>query len=106
MLYKVAFASSDGKVVNQHFGKANKFLIFQVKDNEAEYLETRDNKAHFCGCDIDKLVNLIEDCKAVFVTNIGYVALTILKVNGIKAFETPYYINDIIKQILSSSIKI
>lgn len=64
MPYKVAFASSDGKVVNQHFGKAKKFLIFQIGDNGAEYLETRDNKPHFQGCEyheetMEKLVNLI-----------------------------------------------
>jgi hypothetical protein len=29
-LYIIAVASSDGIVVNQHFGHADKFLIFEV----------------------------------------------------------------------------
>lgn len=111
MSYKVAFASRDGKLVDQNFGKVDKFLIFQVGDNGVEYLETRNNKPHFYKCkyheeSIYKLVNLISDCKAVFVTNIGYMALAILKVNGIRAFEAPCYINEIIEQILSSTLKI
>jgi predicted Fe-Mo cluster-binding NifX family protein len=27
---KVAVVSSDGKVINQHFGKASRFLIFEL----------------------------------------------------------------------------
>lgn len=29
---RVAIVSSDGKVINQHFGKASRFLIFEVDD--------------------------------------------------------------------------
>lgn len=111
MAYKIAFASSDGKAVNQHLGRAKKFLIFEIRDNSVEYLETRDSKPHFQVCEyhektMERIVSLISDCKAVFVTNIGYVALAILKVNGIKAFEAPYHINEIIDRILSSNLKI
>ncbi|WP_272942742.1 NifB/NifX family molybdenum-iron cluster-binding protein [Methanobacterium formicicum] len=43
MPIRVAAASSDGKYVNQHFGKADKFLIFDIKDNgEHEFIELRE----------------------------------------------------------------
>ena len=30
MSYKLAIATSDGKFVNQHFGRANQFLIVEL----------------------------------------------------------------------------
>lgn len=40
MSYKIAIATSDGKFVNQHFGRANQFLIVELKgDGSYEVLE-------------------------------------------------------------------
>ncbi|NJD75470.1 MAG: hypothetical protein FIB08_00040 [Candidatus Methanoperedens sp.] len=33
---RVAVVSSDGKVINQHFGKASRFLIFEIGDGKTE----------------------------------------------------------------------
>ncbi|HEY0196185.1 MAG TPA: NifB/NifX family molybdenum-iron cluster-binding protein [Methanobacterium sp.] len=41
MSYKVAVASSDGKFVNQHFGMAQQFLIFEIDDDEYKFMELR-----------------------------------------------------------------
>ena len=30
MSFKIAVSSSDGKVVNRHFGRTEKFLIFEI----------------------------------------------------------------------------
>ncbi len=40
---RMAIASSDGKVVNQHFGRANKFFIIDVnkEDMTFKFIETR-----------------------------------------------------------------
>jgi len=38
MSYEIAVASSDGKVVNQHFGKATNFLIFEVEGDNFKYI--------------------------------------------------------------------
>ncbi|EET87445.1 Dinitrogenase iron-molybdenum cofactor biosynthesis protein [Clostridium carboxidivorans P7] len=111
MNYKVAFVSNDGKNVNENFETSRKLFIFEIKENIAEYLETREsdlcfeerghNEKH-----MKTLLNLISDCKAIFVKNIGYMALVFLKFNGIKAFETDYSISDVIEGILSSSFEI
>ena len=34
MSYKVAVASNDGKFVNEHFGRAEKFMIYEIYDDE------------------------------------------------------------------------
>ena len=39
MSFRVAVANNDGKYVNQHFGKAEQFLIVEVKDDgEFEFI--------------------------------------------------------------------
>jgi len=44
MSIKVAVASNDGKVINQHFGHAQEFLIFDLNDDGTfEFVETREN---------------------------------------------------------------
>ena len=44
MAYKIAFASSDGKVVNQHFGRTKQFLIVEIDGKDYKYIETRVNE--------------------------------------------------------------
>lgn len=111
MAYRVAFASSDGKVINQQFGRVKKYMIFEIDENKAEYVEVRKNKLPSQGFEqtekvINRTVSLISDCKAVFVTAIGYGALAILHEKGIKVFEGQDYIGDIIGKILSSSLEV
>lgn len=74
MPIKVAVASSDGKIVNQHFGKAQKFLIFEINNNsEYEFIELRQTVPR-CGEDPDikyGTINLISDCDILLVSQIG-----------------------------------
>jgi predicted Fe-Mo cluster-binding NifX family protein len=111
MAYKVAFASSDGKVVNQHFGRTKQFLIVEIDNKNYRYVETRVNEP---SCQefqhtedaMSTSIELISDCKAVFVARIGQGALTQVESKGIKGIEAPYFIEDIIDEILNSKINI
>ena len=71
--FKVAVASSDGSL-NQHFGKADKFLIIEINDKgESEFLELR-RTAPRCGGSKDlkeKTSDLISDCKVLLISQIG-----------------------------------
>lgn len=107
MKYKVAFASSDGKMVNQHFGKAKAFHIVEVDEEKKEYqyLETRENKPccnnfEHSDEDLDNSVRLINDCVAVFVLKAGRGAQIKLFSQGIKAIEAPYFIYDILDELI------
>lgn len=111
MSYRIAFASSDGKVVNQHFGRTKKFLIFEIEDSSAEFVELRENKPACQGFEhtdkvLGRSIELIADCKAVFVSQIGYGALAALQAKGIRTFEAPCFINDILGKIIASALKI
>lgn len=43
MFLRVAVASTDGKYVNDHFGRAKQFLIFDINGSEYQFLELRQN---------------------------------------------------------------
>ncbi|MEQ8197644.1 MAG: NifB/NifX family molybdenum-iron cluster-binding protein [Clostridiaceae bacterium] len=105
-------ASSDGKVVNQHFGKATKFLIFEVNDeDETKYLELR-NAAPFCnngGHDDNRLLSAAEslaDCRAVLVAQIGNGAVGALANKGIDAFDIHELIDTALEKLVKYYSKI
>ena len=109
MSYKIAFASSDGRIVNQHFAIARKFYIFRIKNKSAEFLELREND--ISGNDFEyldevmnKSVELISDCKIIYVSRIGYGALKVLEDKKIIVFRTPLFISNIIGKILSNKL--
>ena len=89
MSYKIAFSSSDGKVVNQHFGRTKQFLIVEIDGKDHKYIEARVNDP---SCNefqhteeaMNKSFELISDCRAVFVARIGKGALAQVEARGIK----------------------
>jgi len=107
MTVKVAVASSDGKYVNQHFGRARQFLVFEVRDDGFEFLELRDNVPPCSGQEhnddlLDKAVNLVADCKAVLISQIGPGAVEALALKGVRSFVLPDFIEDAIKKLILS----
>ncbi len=72
---KIAFCSSDGVFVNDHFGQAETIYIYDVDQNDYKYLETRqsfktDPKSEHLDT-IDRKIEQISDCKIVYFTQIG-----------------------------------
>ena len=103
--FKVAAASSDGIVINRHFGRAERFLIFEVKDDELKYLETR-NTSPICSYQehddlkLEETINKLIDCKYVLVARIGIGAENALNSKGIEAYEIPGVITESIEQLI------
>jgi nitrogen fixation protein NifX len=101
MSYKIAVASSDGKSINEHFGKANDFLIYKVDGSNYKYLEQRQADS-VCGngeLNEKKLLsaaNALKGCRAVLASCIGNKAEKILRSKGIEPLE----VNDIIENAL------
>jgi nitrogen fixation protein NifB len=76
---QVAVASKGGGRVNQHFGQAEEFWVYEAAPGWARFVQAR-NVRRFCsgriGCDEDpsalgKLVEMLSDCAAVISTEIG-----------------------------------
>lgn len=113
MAYKVAFTSTDGKVVNEHFGRAKEFHIVEIDDANKSYkfIETRINEPscnEFQHSDdgLKNSIDLINDCKVIFVARIGQGALTEIEANGIQAIEAPYFIEDILERLINGKVKL
>jgi len=99
---RIAVASSDGKVVNQHFGKATRFLILETDGKKIKVLEVRENNPA-CGSleyggheedSMDRSISLIHDCDAVLCSRIGGGAAEELIRRGIEPVEAPGYIQE------------
>lgn len=107
MAYKIAVASSDGKYVNQHFGRARQFLILEIDHNNYKFLELRQNKpaCHSEGHTQDQLLNTVEllaDCTSVLVSQIGRGAIEALASKGIKAYVLPDFIHEAVQKLIST----
>ena len=105
MSYKIAVASSDGKVVNQHFGKATQFLVFEVEEDNFKFLKLLESSP-FCNYgehDENKLlsaVDALEGSRAVLVSQIGNGAAQALKTKGIEVFDVHDFIEDALKKLI------
>ncbi|HEY8464228.1 MAG TPA: NifB/NifX family molybdenum-iron cluster-binding protein [Bacillota bacterium] len=104
MFLRVAVASTDGKYVNDHFGRAKQFLVFDINGSEYRFLELRQNtpSCNLEGTDENKhlkTVELLADCQAVLVARIGPGAERYLSEHGIKAIVIPDFIEEALKQI-------
>lgn len=75
----IAIASTDGETVNEHFGRANRFLIYDVSQGNQTLITVREveplstgNKNH--PFDQERLAGVsraVQDCKLLYCTKIG-----------------------------------
>lgn len=105
MGYLVAIASSDGKVVNQHFGHAEEFLIIEVEGERYHYIEKRSlGAACHLGehneSSMESVVAALADCKYVLCSKIGPGAERKLQERGVTAFQIPHFIDEAIKKLI------
>ncbi len=87
MTVKIAFASSDRRAVNQHFGAAEAFSIYELDGHESRLIEV----AEFIETAMDghegKLaakVDLLGDCAAVYCNAVGASAIQQLLAKSIQ----------------------
>ena len=75
----IAVTSKDGKEINQHFGHAERFLIYSVEEGQAKLIDER-GVERYCSFDPDhplrahllkSISAAIADCRAVVTAQIG-----------------------------------
>lgn len=104
-MFRVAVASTDGKFVNEHFGRARQFLIFDYLNGAYQFVETRSN---IPSCNWEKAeedahaqtIRNLQDCQAVLVSRIGPGALHTLADHGIRSYEIADYIEEALSRIV------
>lgn len=91
---KVAFASTDRARVNQHFGAAEGFVVYEVTPDKATLVGVAEFAEEAMDGNEDKLgakVDFLEGCAAVYVMAIGASAIKKLMAKGIQ----PIRINEV-----------
>lgn len=88
----VAVATKGGGIVNQHFGHAKEFQIFEVDANEAKFVGHRKIDQYCQGgygeeATLDHVIQAISDCKAVLASKIGGCPQEELKKAGLQVVE-------------------
>lgn len=99
---RIAAVSTDGLHVNEHFGKAKRFLIYDVED-QISWVEDRPTESLSVGdpdhpFDVDKfdrIASALKDCSKVYVSQIGETPAAKLKALGIEAVVFDGAIGDI-----------
>jgi nitrogen fixation protein NifB len=103
----VAVATKGSGVVNQHFGHAEEFWIYEAGEGWAKLVQTR-SVARYCEgpseCGeeesvLDKTVRLLADCAAVLCSKIGPEPREALAAAGIEAVE----VYDLIEQAVATA---
>lgn len=111
MAWRIAVASMDGKVINEHFGRAKSFYIVDINsDGTSEYAGARDIVPVCSGGEhssmvLEDAVRAISDCDAILVAKIGAAPKRLLEMNHIAVFEQPDYIDNAIEKLTKYFIK-
>lgn len=104
--YLIAVASSDGIVVNSHFGRASKFYVYEVSNGDDVKLVEQREVVPVCeggNHDNDRLKeNLLvfNDCKYMLVSRIGIGAASVAEGLGIKVYENSGVIEESISRLV------
>jgi len=89
---KIAVASTDGKKVDEHFGKAERFLVYELTEEGPRFVAERKVEAYSTG-DRDhgfesdrflQVADVIADCERVYVSRIGDRPAEELSLRGVK----------------------
>jgi predicted Fe-Mo cluster-binding NifX family protein len=114
MIKRAAFASSDGRVVDAHFGLANTFFVYDVGDSSPPALVGKRRNFRLPGQlgpggprtptahhkdELERVAELLGDCDAIFVVRIGTAPAEFLIERGFRVFQIEAEIGDIVEAI-------
>lgn len=104
---RLAVSTTTGNIIDQHFGHSKEFYIYEYKNNEVKFLESRGVEKYCNGpeCDgenkIEKIIGALSDCQMVLSLRIGHEPKKKLLLNNIIPIET----YDIVKNGILEAIK-
>ncbi len=103
---RIAFASRDNGVIDQHFGSARYWQIYDL-DGGSSFVETRKVPVIYEGHHegrFRQLLSVLEDCDAVFVSHIGESAAEYMYRHNKRVFEAAGEVSEIITELLSGDL--
>jgi nitrogen fixation protein NifB len=87
----MAIATTGGGVINQHFGHATEFLIYEANSTDVRFIGHRKVEDLYCTGGIDAgesvlqgIIKVLDGCEAVLCSKIGYEPWSMLEEAGIQ----------------------
>jgi nitrogen fixation protein NifB len=107
---RIAVASKDGRLIDQHFGHAERFLIYEVNGEAIGFIEERCVEKYCSGDEnhlydkdrFEMFFDVIKDCSILLVSRIGTRPEKELEKKGIKVFMVYDRIEEGIRKTVSS----
>ncbi len=103
-ILRVAFASNDRQQVNQHFGSAEGFVIYEISPQQANLVEVLEFESQVQDGQEDKLINKLQaltGCAIVYCQAVGASAIRQLATKGIQPIKVgpSQFISQLIKEL-------
>jgi len=105
-MYCIGIASTDQIVINQHFGRADRFYIFEAADNKTfnktGYIDVTPvcDRGEHSDIQMSENIKKLKQLDCLIVSKVGIKAQQLLEQNGISVFEMPGIIQDSIKKVI------
>ncbi len=111
---KVAFATIDGKNVDEHFGRAGMFAVYEMTEDGCHFVEVRKfadgmdkavvdtkDRGPLHDSAVQNKVDRLADCKLVYLTEIGGPSAARLIKKGVMPMKVkaPVSIKDALRQL-------
>lgn len=104
---KIAVASEDGRKVDQHFGRAKHFYVYEIGDGMAMVEGLRPVKPYcspvadhvFEQSRMQPILEMLSDCRYLFVEKIGDAPKRALEAAGIHTTQTNAFVHEILSNI-------
>ncbi|MCH5184607.1 MAG: dinitrogenase iron-molybdenum cofactor biosynthesis protein [Oscillospiraceae bacterium] len=107
---KVAIASKTGVNVDEHFGRAVFFRVYELTESGYSFEQSRDavaacqhSRTH-SKTDFDTIIELLSDCDAVLVQKIGEGAAGYLISKGMRVFEVSGSIDAVLNKLIEDKV--
>jgi predicted Fe-Mo cluster-binding NifX family protein len=107
---KIALTSRNGVDIDEHFGRATFFRIYELSEKSYSFLESRDAVAAcqhartHSKTDFDSVIDLLADCDALLVAKIGEGAASYLISKGVRVFEVSGSIDGVLNKIITDQL--
>ena len=104
MNVRIAIATSSGKVVDEHFGRAEVLHIVDLDEKGSYYIEKRET-ARLCrdyehsDDTLEERISLLSDCNAVLTARAGPVVKRELEIAGISVFEIGLPVDEALEKL-------
>ncbi len=110
MAVRIAITSIDNVLVEQHFGAAVRFQVYEIGAGEYRFIEARDTSP---SCDrgetnaarrIHHVLDALSDCTAVLASCIGPCAAQELQARGMRYYITYEYIETALRKLITQKV--